>query len=240
MSILICTYCVLAGAVTEPFPSISTAKSEPGDLSLFYPVISDLEDDFSDLATKVLELIKSLEASKLEELCTFLANFLKPPSSPPPDVPKEYGKLESFLISRWDPLQIDVLQEIVGYLKTPDLTEQLNKYEKLLKKEIPSFLSECKTKKVPYNRLNHYISVTIDCTPSEISLRRILEVKEFLVRQLGLKEALFEGFCVGSITLFFSIPEYSVVSHGLSSCTPPLHERMGGGFSIRGMENCSS
>ena len=240
MNILICTYCVLAGTVTEPFPSTSTAKSEPGDLLLFYPVISDLEDDFSDLATEVLELIKTLEASNLKRLCTNLANFLKvPPSSPPLHVPEEYDTLKSFLISRWDPLQIQFLQEVVRYLETPDLSKQLKKYEELLKKEITAFLSECKIKQVPYKRLAHLslLAVTIDCTPSELSLSRILELKEFLVRELGLGEAQFLGFSVGSVILYFSIPNYCVYPD-LLSCRPPSHERMGGGFSIGGIEIC--
>ena len=188
----------------------------------------------------MLELIKTLEASKLAKLRTFLANLLKPkvpPSSPPPYVPEKYEELKSFLISRWDPLQIDVLQEIVGYLEMPDLSKQLKKYEKLLKKEIPSFLSECRIKQVPYKRLPHLslLAVTMNSTPSELSLSRILELKEFFVRKLGLGEALFQGFSLGSITLYFSIPKYCVLPPDLSSCRPSSHGRMGGGFSIRGI-----
>ena len=144
----------------------------------------------------MLEQIESLEASELAKLCKFLANLLKPkfpPSSPPPYVPKEYDDLEHFLISKWDPLQIWVLQGIVKkYLKIDSLSEQLRAYEKILKEEIPAFLSECKTKKVPYKRLRRYS--TVDCTPSEVSLSRILELKEFFVRQLGIREEFFEGF----------------------------------------------
>ena len=213
MSTLVCT----GTATTPPAGEVSTLNTatthQNGDI--FYPVISDLEDDFSELATNVLERIKSLGRKKLAKLCTYLANHLKPKvplSSPPPHVPEEYDKLKSFLISRWDPLKIWVLQGVVKHLKSGELSQQLQAYEKAMKEKIPTFLDKCKTKKIQYKRLPHHSSmaVTIDCTPSEVSLSRILELSEFFVSRLGLDEEQFEGFSFGCTVLYFSIPEDSV------------------------------
>ena len=197
MSTLVCT----GTATTAPAEEVSALGTATASQNrdIFYPVISDLEGDFFDLATEVLELIKSLDTGKLTRLRRFIANFLKPKvpqSSPPPHVPEEYDKLKSFLISRWDPLQIRVLQGVVRHLKSDELSQQLKAYEEVMGEKIQAFLVKCKTKKVPYKRLPRHTSlaVTIDCTPSEVSLSRILELKEFFVSKLGLDEVRFEGF----------------------------------------------
>ena len=190
---------------------MSVAVSTDGG-DLVYPVIVELEDDFAELVSEVLTVIKSLDKAALEKLCFYLGSLLRPknpPSSPLPDVPESADKLVDFLRMRWDELNIRVMRSVVGHLKVETLAKQMKDYEEKLSKEIISFLSECKKRKVAYKKdaCHSSVAITIDGTPDEVSLARILQLQDFFVMKLGLREALFKGFKTGSTILFFSIPE---------------------------------
>ena len=219
--------------------STTTTAAEPqNELMRFYPVISQLEDDFAELSSAVLAHIKSLEEGKLGNLRSFLATFLKPkhsPSASPPSIPKSLDDLECFLIHKWDELQIRVMSGVVNHLQVESLSTQMEAYKQKLAKEIIAFLS-CDKRIATYKQIDGHLLVaaTIDCNPEAISLKRILELKDYFIYKLGLGEALFPGLFNWQYCPVLLHPRgFCVVSPSLSSSLqPPSTGRMEGGFSV--------
>ena len=43
------------------------------------------------------------------------------------------------------------------------------------------------------------------CPPNGVTIEEILTLKQYLVKDIGVKEALFDGFSCSDVTLFFSV-----------------------------------
>jgi hypothetical protein len=146
----------------------------------------------------------------LKEFCEHYLGSLQ--AEYDPHVPTYYklpnDRQEMWVIIRehWTILDIQFLEEIVNFLNERDLKEYICKHHSLIVQYATHTLSPFRKKRIKLRKC-HLLKVTSKSDPQLYSIKKVLQVKEYLLK-LGVDRSLFEGFTISSVTLLFSISPY--------------------------------
>lgn len=179
-----------------------------------YPIIDDLSTEFALLAAKIHSAVHELNRNRLRELKTCFEMKLKSkdPAGQSFILPSTADELMKAIQLYWDFLNFEFAQLVVKYLEDESLQKQMRNYEENVRLKVLATLEECRKRhiqlKCPPNCVP--MSITENMDAHSYSLQRILDMKDFLVHQIGLDIALFAGWTDGSITLNFYITEEDV------------------------------
>ena len=173
-----------------------------------FPIIDKLSDEFSLLAAAIDIAVHRLNQDRLSGLKSCIAAKLKAkylPSQGP--LHNTADELMSTLQNCWDYLSFEFAQLVVQYLGDEGLQRQMRIYEKNVPLKVQKTIEECKQRAVRPEPPPNYVPlcVTVNVDPHSYSLHHILKMKNFLVHEIGIDEALFKGWSEGSITLHFYI-----------------------------------
>jgi hypothetical protein len=193
--------------VTSP----SRPDSEP--LCVYEPNIDGLGKHFRMLTGHVRTRISQLSEARFEGLKEFCEHYLGSLQAEyDPHVPTYYklpnDRQEMWVIIRehWTILDIQFLEEIVNFLNGGDLKEYVCKHHSLIVQYSTHTLSPFRKKRIKLRKC-HLLKVTSKSDPQLYSIKKVLQVKEYLLK-LGVDRSLFEGFTISSVTLLFSISPY--------------------------------
>lgn len=152
--------------------------------------------------------IRKLSPDRLKELKACVEEKLKSKNAKVP-LPSNTEDLISAISGYWDFLNFEFAQLVVRYLAEEHLQKQMRVYEEEVQKKSELLLVECSKKGLlpqkPPNCKSMMITMHVDSC--SYSLHRVLEMKEFLIRRVGVSFALFAGWNEGSIVLHFYILE---------------------------------
>lgn len=162
-----------------------------------FPIIDEVSDRFSLLVSKIGKAIRGLDPDHLQDLKTCIEEKMKAkgiPLSLPSDANEVFGTLCNY----WGFLNFE--------LENEKLQNEMAAYEKLVQSKVETTLKECKNSNVMPEHPPHFetVSIRADVDPLSYSLYHILEMKDFLLHRVQLKQAFFAGWSVGSIILHFS------------------------------------
>ena len=173
-----------------------------------FPIIDDLSTEFALLAAKIDTAVHGLTSNRLRALKTCVAVKLKCKDSDWQGfISSAADELMSALYQYWDFLNFEFAQLVVKCLEDERLQKEMRSYEEHVQAKVVATLQECKKRDIhpepPPNCVS--LSITVNVDPHSYSLHRILQMKDFLVHQIGLDMALFAGWMNGSIKLYFYI-----------------------------------
>ena len=111
----------------------------------------------------------------------------------------------------WDSnLEYRSLREVIMRCEDEGLMKQLQQYEDLLRKKSKTIIYNCKKQKQMSSGL--YMKLK---AKHETTLATLMRVQDFLVKEVGLDDAIFTGFREGCIELYFKLsPETASISMG--------------------------
>ena len=173
-----------------------------------FPIIDKLSDEFALLAAAIDIAVHELSQSRLSGLKTCITTKLKAKYLTSQGLLHSTAdELMNTLQKCWDYLNFEFAQLVVDYLRDDELQKQMRIYKENVTLKVLQTLEECRQRAVqpepPPNCVS--MSVTVDVDPHSYSLHHILRMKNFLVHEIGIDNALFKGWRKGSITLHFYI-----------------------------------
>ena len=86
------------------------------------------------------------------------------------------------------------------------MKQKLNAYKKEVKNACESTLEDCERTTIdvrPQNGLS--VGMQTSYPPKDVTIQKILALKKYLVKDIGVEEAHFDGFSCSDVTLFFSV-----------------------------------
>ena len=228
------------GGTTSQLPGINmthSLTSKPKNVC--WPEFPALQDEFSSIVGKLSEALRALDSAQFESLLVYLGERLKPmvdgcfPTGEPanlPDAPLSPLQLIQHLQkgNHWDYLNTSLLEDIIKRVTEVDspLRSQMTKYKENFCSKVTHTLEECEKKNVKPEPPKNYTIIAVEINRSgnllSFHLHQILQLRDLLVNTFGVSDALFAGFVVGSIVLYFFIPEeaaYSLCPKLESNCT---------------------
>ena len=216
------------GVPSQQSANITTHPPSPTVNNMCWPEFPALQDEFSRLVSKLSETVHKLEQPQFDSLLVYLRERLRPmvdgclPTETSPNIPDDPTPSELVRHLQkchyWDYLNTDLLEGIIRHVsgKGSRLASLMAKYKESFRTKVTHTLEECETKNVKPEPPPHYttIAVGIDTggNPLSFHLYQILRLKGLLVRKFGVSGTLIAGFTMGSIVLYFFIPEEAVYS----------------------------
>ena len=195
-------------SITVPSPNPPAIKNSS---PRYYPEMTNLKDAFIDLVREVKSAGRSVE--DLKTVCVELLNDV---TSTKRNVQADIDKLMEcssgdyilYLQPYWDPLDCDLLYRLIRQLKKPELMTDWEEYRTQVKEACKATLAECR-RNLPQGRelLVNQISAGFqtDQPPHDVTVQKILDLKDFLKKMMGLEEADFAGFANSDVTLFYTV-----------------------------------
>ena len=195
-------------SIAQPSPKPPAIRSSSPK---YYPEMGDLKDRFIDLVREV----KSL-ARQVEDLKTICIELLNDVTSTKRNVQEDINELKkcsdgdyiAHLQPYWDPLDCELLYRLIRQLKKTELMEDWESYKVDVKEACKVTLAEAR-RSLPQPRElpAHQISAGFqtDQPSHDVIIQKILNLRDFLKKMMGLKEACFEGFDNVDVTLFFIV-----------------------------------
>ena len=204
-----------------------------------WPEFPALQHEFSSIVGNLSEALHALDSAQFESLLVYLGERLRPmvdgcfPTREPADLPR--GKITPLELiqhlqkgNHWDYLNTNLLEDIIGRVSEGNslLRSQMAKYKETFCSKVTHTLEECEKKNVKPEPPKNYTMMAVEINQSgnllSFHLHQILQLRDLLVNTFGVSDALFAGFVVGSIVLYFFIPEeaaYSLCPKLESNCT---------------------
>ena len=173
--------------------------------------MTDLDDFFITLVRKVKAV-----GEDVKDLRTICVQLLSKVTSTQRNVQEDIDKLRDcssgdcimYLQPYWDSLDCDLLFRLIRQLENPELMTRWQEYKTQVKEACRAILTECKKSLPPQRELpGNQISVgfQMDQPSHDVTVQKILDLKDFLVKMIGLEEADFEGFANSEVTLFYTV-----------------------------------
>ena len=196
-------------------------KRAPSPKLVYVPIFTELETEFALVAASTSEAIRKLDPYSFQQLLYFLRHLPQVDEGVYPSCsePLSVQDLLILLEESWNFANFHLADAIARFFgdlhKDDSLADRVACYKKVLQKELPVVLTQCKKKRVRPKPLESRALLAL-VSPEEqkgFYLQQILTCRQFLIHSLGIKAALFVGFDEGgSIRVFFSIPR-AVVWH---------------------------
>ena len=189
--------------------SLIVASLEPSEVShvaaQYYPQIDDLDVALGDLVQKIKSATK--DSQKLKTYCIrFLATLSRVHSHDTKDAldylatPECKNDEAIDIIQRFvDPLDCRLLYQIVSALEDQRLTKAWDEYCQRYKKACRTILEQCRKVAIRPHRLSPSgitLGMQTKISPPDITIQKIVQLKEFLVTKVGLQESVFQGFAM--------------------------------------------
>ena len=118
------------------------------------------------------------------------------------------GDYVHYLQPYWDSLDCNLLHRLIRQLKKPELISDWEQYRTQVKEACTATLEE-RRRSLPQGRElpPNQISVGFQTTqpPNDVTVQKMLDLKDFLIKRMGLEEADFAGFTNSDVTLFFTV-----------------------------------
>ena len=194
-----------------------------------FPIIDELSDEFALLAAAIDISVRELNQPRLSGLKTCIAAKLKAKYLPNQGLLHcTADELMSTLHKYWDYLNFEFAQLVVDYLRDDELQKQMRIYKENVTQNVLQTIKECRRRGVqpepPPNCVS--MSVTVHVDPHSYSLHHILRMKNFLVHEIGIDNAFFQGWSEGSITLHFyiNVDDVETARHGLETHLKKLQD----------------
>ena len=190
-------------------------RRAPSPKLVYVPIFSELETKFALLAAATSEAIQKLDHHSFHHLLYFLRHLPQVDEGVYPSCsePLSVQDLLILLEESWNFANFHLADAIARFFRDlhsdNSLTARVTCYKEALQKDLPVALIQCKKKRVRPKPLKSRSLLAL-VSPEEqkgFYLQQILDCRQFLIHNLGIKAALFVGFDEGgSIRLFFSIP----------------------------------
>ena len=107
-----------------------------------------------------------------------------------------------------DPLDCQILYKIVAALEDEQLSKAWGEYCQKSKQACRITLEQCRKVAIrPHRSPPSGITLGIQTkiSPPDITIQKILQLKDFLITKVGLEESVFQGFACSAVALFFTI-----------------------------------
>ena len=195
-------------SITVPSPHPPVVKNSS---PRYYPEMTDLEDTFTGLVREVNRAGRNVEDFKV--ICVQLLSTV---TSTQRNVQEDINELRKssdqdyilYIQPYWDPLDCDLLYRLIRQLKKPELMTDWEKYRTQVKEACRATLAECR-RNLPQGRELSASQISAgfqtDQPPNDVMVQKILDLKDFLKKIMGLEEADFEGFANSNVTLFYIV-----------------------------------
>ena len=176
----------------------------------YYIEMEDLDDAFITLVREVKKVGGSLDPEDLRTICIQLLNEV---SSTKRNVQEDIDALRrcdgdyiGYLQPYWDSLDCNLLHRLIRQLKKPELIGDWEKYRTQVKEACTATLEECslpQERELPPNQIS--VGFQTIQPPNDVTVQKMLDLKDFLIKRMGLEEADFVGFTNSDVTLFFTV-----------------------------------
>ena len=180
----------------------------------YYPQIEDLDIALGDLVQKMKDATKN--SQNLKSYCIrFLTTLSRIHSH---DTKYALDRLATpecqndeaiDVIQRFvDPLDCRLLYQIASALEDEQLTKAWDDYCQSSKQACRITLEQCRRVAIrPHQSSPSGITLGMQTKiyPTDITIQKILQLKDFLIARVGLEESVFEGFACSAVALFFTV-----------------------------------
>ena len=198
--------------------SLIVATLEPSAVShvaaQYYPQIDDLDVALGALVQKIKDATK--DSQILKTYCIrFLTTLSRIHSHDTKDTldrlatPDCQNEEAIDIIQRFvDPLDCRLLYQIVSALENEKLMKAWDEYCQRSKQACRATLEQCRKVAIRPHRLTPSgitLGMQTKISPPDITIQKILQLKDFLVTKVGLEESVFQGFANSAVALFFTI-----------------------------------
>ena len=178
--------------------------------------MEDLSDAFITLVRETETAGKKVEG--LKTICIQLLNEVarsKASTTTKRNVQEDINALQKsdgdyvhYLQPYWDSLDCNLLHRLIRQLKKPDLMEDWKQYRTQVKEACTATLEECRRslpqgRELPPNQIS--VGFQTAQPPNDVTVQKMLDLKDFLIKRMGLEEADFAGFTNSDVTLFFTV-----------------------------------
>ena len=197
---------------------LTVAALEPSAVShvaaKYYPQIEELDIALGDLVQMMKDATKC--SQNLKTYCTrFLTTLSRIHSH---DTKYALDRLAARdcqndeaidVIQRFvDPLDCRLLYQIVSALDDKQLTDAWDEYCQKSKQACRITLEQCRKVAIrPHQSSPSGITLGMQTkiSPPDLTIQKILQLKEFLITRVGLEESVFQGFACSAVALFFTV-----------------------------------
>ena len=198
--------------------SLTVAPLDPSTVShvaaKYYPQIDDLDIALSDLVQKLKKGTKNSEDLKTHcvHFLTTLARIhsydtkdaLDRLASPACQNDEAIDIVQRFV----DPLDCRLLYQIISALEDEHLKRAWEDYCQRSRQACRTTLQQCRKVAIrPHQSSPSGITLGMQTKifPPDLTIEKILQLKEFLVTKVGLEESVFQGFACSTVALFFTV-----------------------------------
>ena len=180
----------------------------------YYNIIEmeDLNDAFITLVKEVKKVGANLDPEDLRTICIQLLNGV---SSTKRNVQEDIDALQKcdgeyirYLQPYWDSLDCNLLHRLIRQLNKPDLIGDWEQYRTQVKEACTATLEECRRslpqgRELPLNQI--LVGFQTTQPPNDVTVQKMIELKDFLIKRMGLEEADFVSFTNSNVTFFFTV-----------------------------------
>ena len=209
-------------SIVQPSPKPPDIRSS---CPKYYPEMRDLHSKFITLVREVKGL-----AGRVEDLKIICIELLNDITSTKRNVQKAIieltkcidGDYIAHLQPYWDPLDCSLLFKLICQLQKPELMADWERYKVEVKEACKATLADAR-RRLPQRRELpvHQISAGFqtDQPSHDVTIQKILDLRDFLKKVIGLEEADFEGFDKVDVTLLYTVSMYCTHQHVHMYCT---------------------
>ena len=107
-----------------------------------------------------------------------------------------------------DPLDCRLVYQIVSALEDEQLSKAWDEYCQKSKQACRITLEQCRKVAIRPHRSppsDITLGMQTKISPPDITIQKILQLKEFLITKVGLEESVFQGFASSAVALFFTV-----------------------------------
>ena len=171
-----------------------------------------------ELKGAFIHLVREVRTAgrKVEDLKTVCVQLLNGVTSIKRNVQEDIDELKKcsdgdFIVHLqpyWDCLDCNLLYMLILQLDEPKLMADWDIYKTQMKEACRATLGENKislpqSRELPANQIS--AGFQTDQPPHNVTIQKMLDLKDFLIKMVGLEEADFEGFAQSVVTLFYTV-----------------------------------
>ena len=177
----------------------------------YYLEMRDLKSRFITLVREVKEV-----GEQVDDLKTICIELLNDVTSTKHNVQEDIrdlmkcsdGDYIAYLQLHWDILDCDLLYQLIRQLQKPKLMEDWDSYKMEVKEACKATLAEArrslpKRRELPVHQIS--AGFQTDQPSHDVTVQKILDLRDFLKKMMGLEESDFEGFDNVDVTLFYTV-----------------------------------
>ena len=174
--------------------------------------------EMRDLKYRFITLVREVKGfgRRVEDLKTICMELLNDVTSTKRNVQEDINDLmkcsDDDYIARlqpyWDPLDCELLYQLIRQLEKPELMTDWERYKVQVKEACKATLAEARRSLPQRRELSvHQISIGFqtDQPSHDVTIQKIVDLRDFLKKMMGLEEADFEGFDNVDVTLFYTV-----------------------------------